>query len=991
MESRRAPRHRSPLYLLLALGIATSLACADAQAVTSAVESAGQVLSERTRYYSVVTQSGEIKHYRANWSAFLTPGSGGTGKSPSRRCGLVTTRRSLTEIAYPSLAVVRDALPPREQISDLIGNEDSAGKCPKVVRLRAIIARYLQSRAALNDSLLEAELTGLSGPSRQLQSWVFPEQIEIRFSPGDPDAVLNAAYRALRSFGVLPTRTVAFDTDGTLAANLRRWDVVFNRATQPLEDLLGELNADNSSITVRTHHSGSKYLVISKDRPVWLVVPDVQWKAVETIQEMQIPSSTNLAAFLVNNGLYRAQLSGRNVPLPDNKAKTRRIFELNRDAYAKWNIAADDLSAVLNAANARMKLPLDTVVLPFPRSSLQRLMLEYPSLASQISDVADPTRTRLNNSPTRTAALAPAAAQRPSPADCADPGQLSFGRNLEAIGVPARRPMTSAAPVFIFDSFSVPSQTLANLDRRRRFIKAYYSYLRTKADYQASIDGAGFHVTTQNVELLQSLDQDYCGIFQLTRPVCDQLEHIVKERAEAFSAEEIADREFPRNRSILDELNANPEFLADARRYTPAPGAPGQLKRDGNHGYHVAGIIGARCNGYGFAGAAAGVGLVPYPIASAADPPELSSITFENLARAIDAVAASNRCYDSAPCIVNISATEQAGNISKGFIRSVSDLKNSVLVVGAAGENADNDSCRSANPAVPTCIGYPFRTNVLTVAAGQLIENKPGKPRKQLMPGSGHGPHVALIAPGDGVLSIGRQGNFLGSGTSQASAFVTGLAAAIQSSGTWSATAIAERLLYTVDLDSGIPASRVSFGWVNAQRALARDPRKDWVAVNGGDPMPGVVGVTNRDAQLYLYSRSSREPTVVIKHPASVRRIFRDRSKKDFYSYVVIYRDRYGEYTSPAQQIRDPNKTAAQELNCGLKIVRDVYFLPLGPDNIVQGTDSMCGSGSWNCPLKIFEFTPAGGDSQILRLPTVDDMIVKIGANVDHPESGECL
>jgi hypothetical protein len=327
-----------------------------------------------------------------------------------------------------------------------------------------------------------------------------------------------------------------------------------------------------------------------------------------------------------------------------------------------------------------------------------------------------------------------------------------------------------------------------------------------------------------------------------------------------------------------------------------------------------------------------------------------------------------------------VSGIERAEVVSRGFIESVSDSKGSVLIVAAAGESIDAQSCSTSNPAVPACIGYPYRTNVLTVAAGQILHGR-GGPRKQLMTGSAYGPHVALAAPGYDVWS---------SGTSQATAFVTGVAAALQARDVGSATEIAERILYTADLDSGISPAQVSYGWVNGDRAVTQDPHRDWVTRDGSDSTSGQLKVLNSKALLHLYQRSQREAVAII-NPAAVRRIFRDQSNLDVFSYTVIYRSQLPEYLVPLEQLKDKDQAGAERLNCGLKIIRNVYFLPLGPDNLIAGSDTLSCDGSSHCPHKIFEFTPTGGVPQVLSLLGIDDLTRKIGSSVNHEKSRKCL
>ncbi|HEY3218263.1 MAG TPA: S8 family serine peptidase [Candidatus Limnocylindria bacterium] len=235
---------------------------------------------------------------------------------------------------------------------------------------------------------------------------------------------------------------------------------------------------------------------------------------------------------------------------------------------------------------------------------------------------------------------------------------------------------------------------------------------------------------------------------------------------------------------------------------------------DNSHGTHVAGVIGAvGNNSIGISGVAFGVRILP-----------IKALDCAGTGATSDIAQAIVFAIDSGARIVNISLGTISANAT---LRAAVDYAadHNVLVVAAAG-NCGTGGGRCASPNVTE---YPAAfPGVVAVGATASDDG--------LATFSTQGPQVALSAPGVDIVSttpsystfLSARGVSSGyasfSGTSQAAAFVTGVAALVWASEPGlTAKAVSQRLAATAD-DLGAPGRDDGYGAgrVNALRAVSR-------------------------------------------------------------------------------------------------------------------------------------------------------------------------
>jgi subtilisin family serine protease len=133
--------------------------------------------------------------------------------------------------------------------------------------------------------------------------------------------------------------------------------------------------------------------------------------------------------------------------------------------------------------------------------------------------------------------------------------------------------------------------------------------------------------------------------------------------------------------------------------------------------------------------------------------------------------------------------------------------RNVVLVAGAGNDNTDV-------PAFPAAY-----SNVLAVTATG--------PQDEKWPAANFGSHVALAAPGVGILTTAVNGGYLyGTGTSHAAAMVSGVAALLKAKDTRYTNVQIDKLLQTSADDLGAKGRDSTFGAgrANAYHALSSSP-----------------------------------------------------------------------------------------------------------------------------------------------------------------------
>ncbi len=220
------------------------------------------------------------------------------------------------------------------------------------------------------------------------------------------------------------------------------------------------------------------------------------------------------------------------------------------------------------------------------------------------------------------------------------------------------------------------------------------------------------------------------------------------------------------------------------------------------HGTHIAGIIGAEGgNGIGISGVAPKVSVM---VLKYYDPGSKSADNLKNTVRAIDYAVKMNAH------IINYSggglspALEEKQAIERA-------MKKGILFVAAAGNEKSNSDIQKYYPAD---YGLP---NIVSVTA---IDKK-----KHVLPSSNYGVStVHIAAPGNNIFSTlpGGQYGYM-TGTSQATAFVSGVAALLMANNSEmkKADRVIKYLTQTGDSDENLVGKTMYAKRLNTYRALA--------------------------------------------------------------------------------------------------------------------------------------------------------------------------
>jgi thermitase len=220
------------------------------------------------------------------------------------------------------------------------------------------------------------------------------------------------------------------------------------------------------------------------------------------------------------------------------------------------------------------------------------------------------------------------------------------------------------------------------------------------------------------------------------------------------------------------------------------------------HGSHVAGIIGATAK----AGAGAS-GVAPNICIMAVRYYSDTASGAQNLSNTVKAI---NYAIDNGAHIINYSGG--GAEFSAAELKAIQRAESKgILFVAAAGNEYQNTD-DSGNAYYPAAYGL---SNIIAVAATNI--------RNQLLPSSNWGKkHVHVAAPGENIFSTlpkGRYGYL--TGTSQATAFVSGLAALILSENPkLKPVDVREIIMKTADRVASLDAKVTSGGRINAYAAL---------------------------------------------------------------------------------------------------------------------------------------------------------------------------
>lgn len=220
------------------------------------------------------------------------------------------------------------------------------------------------------------------------------------------------------------------------------------------------------------------------------------------------------------------------------------------------------------------------------------------------------------------------------------------------------------------------------------------------------------------------------------------------------------------------------------------------------HGSHVAGIIGATAKaGAGAAGVAPNICIMAVRYYSD------TASGAQNLSNTVKAI---NYAIDQGAHIINYSGG--GAEFSAAELKAIQRAEaKGILFVAAAGNEYQNTD-DSGNAYYPAAYGL---SNIIAVAATNI--------RNQLLPSSNWGKkHVHVAAPGENIFSTlpkGRYGYL--TGTSQATAFVSGLAALILSENPkLKPSEVRDIIMKTADKVAALDEKVSSGGRINAYAAL---------------------------------------------------------------------------------------------------------------------------------------------------------------------------
>ena len=247
------------------------------------------------------------------------------------------------------------------------------------------------------------------------------------------------------------------------------------------------------------------------------------------------------------------------------------------------------------------------------------------------------------------------------------------------------------------------------------------------------------------------------------------------------------------------------------------------------HGTHIAGIIGAvGGNGIGISGVCPKVSLM---ILKYFDPKSKGNDNLKNTVRAI------RYAVDMGANVINYSGGGTDPNDDEfAAIKYAQDK--GVLVVAAAGNEHSNSDVAHYYPA-----DYNL-SNIISVTAIDTFA--------KVLRSSNYGTKtVHIAAPGEGIYSTLPGGNYgLMTGTSQATAFVSGVAALILSHNKdFSADQVKKQIIATADELPGLRDKTVSGGKLNSYAALAIQPSipATGIASARGNVSTGVIGSNSGD------------------------------------------------------------------------------------------------------------------------------------------------
>jgi len=767
-----------------------------------------------------------------------------------------------------------------------------------------------------------------------------PQQTEIivTFRGGTIDDNIVAFYRRLMAIGALPTRKVSI-AGKDLETTLLEENVLFAYYPKDLNDFMGSINRGNRDLTfTKAQPTAKQQAVYHTDSSI--VVPDLKFDHYRYLEVLSLDGQS-LTSVATQRHLYRQYDPSlkQAVSLANDEVTQRELARLN-PKYANANL--------LRLSEGRVVFPAEGFVtrLQVPSNLVDKVMtFSRPNV--YLSITTGPTARSYAR--VETAAGTLTADQDPVGLTCQEPLSATFNKHLAAIAYELPKDLGQNSLRFpsiaVLDSFPPPSaRKVAEREYLKELRKLY------KNDY--TLDAREIEGLEQ-LRVKLKLNSEWAAAIQNRV----KGEEVSEQRYDLSEYPEFQNGPLTLQSQVIDSTDA------------AAAKSIGEL----DHGLHVAAIIAARCNGYGIAG------MVPF--AEPAVYSLLSGAAGDVLPQdALTDLGSTGDCQLK-PCVINASWVYPEDKIGRAFGDDIEEFVEEYLVVAAAGAGADNQGrigpdgeqqgapFRDACALVPACLGE--RPNVITVTSFSAESPTVLDPKANF---SENGKAtVALAAPGQNVLSAVRGGKFFAlSGTSQATAFVTGAAALLETlNDRLKPRQIKNRLLYTADLEYTYDG-KVAFGRLNVKRALSYQ-NEDIVYLGGDVPRRGVFDYAvdtrtgNATRALLLYRRGRENNQVTDCQLSRVRRIFKNANGY----YTVAYED------------KETGK---------LKVERDVTFYPAGrPQHIGDRlTDSFklvkCGQAKPDEAISTRDWVArcpaASRTTENITLDQITDLIVRADAGV---------
>ena len=256
----------------------------------------------------------------------------------------------------------------------------------------------------------------------------------------------------------------------------------------------------------------------------------------------------------------------------------------------------------------------------------------------------------------------------------------------------------------------------------------------------------------------------------------------------------------PKHPDLKDNLWKNPKSKKSQYGWDFIKNKANPMDNHG-HGTHVAGIIGGKLRQAGASGVAQKVSIMPIRYYAE------NSTGADNVANTVKAI---HYAIDNGAHIINYSGGGAEFHLEEYKAIDRANRKGILFVAAAGNERSDIDEQK--NKYYPGA--YPL-SNIIAVAATDI--------QAKIIPSSNWGvKSVDVAAPGEQIFSTLPNGKYgYLSGTSQATAFVTGLAALLLSQNrTLSPVQIKKLIMNNVDKEDHLKGKIRSAGRVNSYKSM---------------------------------------------------------------------------------------------------------------------------------------------------------------------------